>query len=359
MSIVYNPKRILCTGSCGFIGAFFVRYLLETYNDIEIVVTYDKIIKCSKPHPFVCTSSQYKYYNKHVLVKGDICDQDLVLDTLNKYNIDTIVHLAALTHVDYSFHSSMEFTKTNVMGTHVILQCALDLKDQIKRLIIISTDEIYGTTSCNNNEPCTENSILNATNPYAATKVAAEALVKSYVTSFNLPCIITRGNNVIGPEQFPDKAFPKFICRLLRGLPIELHGSGLAQRSFLYVDDTVNAIDTIMRKGQVGQIYNIAADQEITMVDLANWIVNHIETEHPEIKLPSPRIKFVEDRAFNDQRYFISSQLLYDLGWKPTVTLEQGLVKTFKWYYENHQKLWFWEDQIDKSLAAHPHFDNI
>ena len=137
----YDPKRLLVTGGNGFIGAHLIRYLLETYNDLEILVTYDKITKCSKPNPWAACPEQYNFAKKHVLVKGDICDEHKVLETLRTYRIDTILHLAAETHVDESFGNSLKFTRTNVLGTHILLQAMLELKDQIKRFIHVSTDE--------------------------------------------------------------------------------------------------------------------------------------------------------------------------------------------------------------------------
>lgn len=345
---VYRPKRILVTGGCGFIGSFLVRHLLHEHADIELVVTFDKITTCSKPHPFAGAPIHHTFDGRHLLVKGDICDEEKVFATLKHHRIDTILHLAAETHVDYSFRYSFEFTKTNVVGTHVLLQCALELKDQIKRFVHVSTDEVYGESVTN--EAFTEQSILNPTNPYAATKVAAEALVQSYVSSFELPCIITRGNNVFGPEQFPDKVVPKFICRLMQGLPVEIHGDGSAKRSFLYVSDTVQALDIILRKGTVGNIYNIAAEEETSILDLAKWLIKYF---HMDV---SDRIRFVEDRHFNDQRYHINSDALHKLGWKPTVTLTEGLTETAEWYHSNILKLWWWEGRLEGALAAHPHF---
>lgn len=358
MDDLYIPKRILATGACGFIGSHLIRYLLENYDDIELIVTYDKITKCSKPNPWAACPEQYNFPKKHVLVCGDICDEQKVLETLRNYKIDTIVHLAAETHVDASFQNSLAFTRTNVLGTHILLQSMLELKDQIKRFLHISTDEVYGETS--GDEAFTETSILNPTNPYAATKVSAEALVNSYRISFGLNCIITRGNNVFGGEQYLDKAIPKFICRLLRGLPIEIHGDGSAKRSFLYVKDTVRALDIIMRRGTVGKIYNIGTDEEMTILYLAQWLVKYIKKDSPELFLSNPddpMITFVKDRHFNDKRYFINSQALHDLGWKPTVTLEEGLATTIQWYQKNLGKLWWWDHrQIDKALDAHPQF---
>ena len=344
----FFPKRIMATGGAGFIGSFFVRHILETHKEVDLVVTYDRISRGSKPHPFVAVEYEASYYDRHVLVKGDICDAEKVSETLTKYNIDTIVHLAAETHVDYSFHSSLEFTKTNIVGTHVLLQCALESKNQIKRFVHVSTDEVYGES--NSSEPFTETSTLNPTNPYAATKVGAEALVKSYVTSFGLPCIITRGNNVYGPEQFPDKVIPKFICRLLRKKSIQIHGTGAATRSFLYVTDAAKALDLIMRKGIVGEIYNIGAEEEMSILELASWLVNSLNFEQQ-------KIEFVNDRVFNDKRYFIFSGSLHKLGWKPEITLENGLKMTLEWYEKNADKLWWWEDSIENALEAHPHFD--
>src|SRR5437868_9684265 len=183
---------------------------------------------------------------------------------LSTYNIDTIMHFAAQSHVDNSFGNSIDFTKNNVLGTHVLLECAKN--HNINRFIHISTDEVYGETAYT--DGTVEESILQPTNPYAASKAAAEHLVLSYLRSFKFPVILTRSNNIYGPHQYPEKVIPKFISRLSKGLSCSLHGDGLSKRSFLYVQDVVNAYDTILHKGITGEIYNINSPLEITIKDL-------------------------------------------------------------------------------------------
>jgi dTDP-glucose 4,6-dehydratase len=338
-------NRVLVTGGCGFIGAFFVRHMLRHCPATELVLSYDKITSCSKPDPFAATPEDARVgSDRHVLVRGDVCDSAKVLQTLQDYAIDTVVHFAAETHVDRSFSSSLEFTKTNVLGTHVLLQCALEY-GKIAKFVHISTDEVYGETP-DDAEPFAESAPLNPTNPYAATKVAAEALVRSYVSSFALPCVIVRSNNIYGPEQYVDKVIPKFICRLMRGLPLQIHGDGSARRSFLYVDDAVTAITLILDKGVPGQIYNIGTDEEIQILDLAQWLGDRY----------SGTLEFVRDRAFNDRRYFVNSDRLRALGWRPTVGFQEGLVVTYAWY-RDHLHALGWDHSLHDGLAAHPTFD--
>lgn len=346
---MYSPKRIFVTGGNGFIGSAFVKRLLRD-ESVELVITYDKVTYCSKPHPLL-HPEKFENNSKHVFVKGDICDQYMVQKTLDEYGVDTIVHLAAETHVDNSFEHSLIFTKTNVLGTHVLLQCAMERKKRIKKFVHVSTDEVYGE-SCKD-EAFTESSTLNPTNPYAATKVGAEALVKSYISSFGLPCVITRGNNVYGPEQFPEKVIPKFICRLLDGNRVPVHGEGNSMRHFLYVDDTAEALYTILTRGSVGEIYNIAAPEEIKIRDLALRLIKII---FPNSN-PENFIEHVDDRLFNDCRYFIDASNLESLGWKPSISLEEGLKMTIQWYKDYRNLCWWWEDKMSKALKAHPHIE--
>lgn len=368
---MYVPNNILVTGGCGFIGSALVYYLLKLFPEC-LVVTYDKIAYCSKPNPLLnmlCSDlfeddqskqledkeindiliQDHSILKRHVLIRGDICDQNLLSKVLDQYKIDTIMHLAAETHVDKSFQHSLDFTKTNVLGTHILLQCCFERKDQIKRFIHVSTDEVYGEHCDENAKSYNEySSVLSPTNPYAATKVGAEALVTSYVHSFQMPCIITRGNNVYGPGQFPEKVIPKFICRLLDDKLPEIHGSGNAKRNFLYIEDSVKALVTILQYGTLGSIYNIAGTSEITIEELAKQLT--------KILVGNENVLYAPDRQFNDQRYHIDSTALCALGWKPEWSLDEGLQKTIQWYQKNKNDFWWWNDYLNQALDAHPNF---
>jgi len=241
--------------------------------------------------------------------------------------VEIVLHFAAYTHVDHSFGNSLLFTKNNILGTHVLLELAK--KYSVERFIHVSTDEVYG----NKNELSTEESILAPTNPYSASKSACEHLVMSYYISFGLNVIITRGNNVYGPRQYPEKLIPKFITHLRGGENCPIHGSGSQRRSFLYTEDVVRAFDLILHKGVIGEIYNIGAEKEYTVLEVFERLVGEMYPDEFEANIE--RKKFVEDRDFNDHRYFISSEKLIALGWKQKVKFDEGLRKTAEWYSEN------------------------
>lgn len=220
--------------------------------------------------------------------------------------------------------------------------------DLIKRFIHVSTDEVYGESS-DVDERKTVETALNPTNPYAATKVAAEFLVKSYRTSFKLPTIITRGNNVYGPKQFPEKLIPKFITLLSRGKPCPLHGDGSNRRSFLHVDDVASAFDIVLRKGKLGMVYNIGSNEEYTNREVLELLLDKFKISEKERQR---YCTFVEDRAFNDFRYHICTKQLEDLGWKQKVQFSEGLQATIDWYQANASH-WVGGD-MDIALQAHP-----
>jgi len=338
MSAAYTPKAVLFTGGAGFIGSNVMVHLVQTYPNCKFVCL-DKVTACANVKNF----QEILEHPNFTFVKGDICAADLVSHLIRSYNIDTIMHFAAETHVDNSFGNSLVFTKTNVLGTHTLLESAKLFQSQIQRFIHVSTDEVYGesTASYDRNH---EGASLAPTNPYAASKAAAELLVMSYRKSFNLPVIITRGNNVYGPKQYPEKLIPKFIHLLSRGQPCPLHGTGANRRSFLYVTDVARAFDCILTKGTVGQIYNIGSNFEITNKDVLLTLLKcfHLDEE--------TYVRYVRDRCFNDFRYHIDSSSLCDLGWEQKVDFTQGIELTKQWYLNN---LSHWGD-VSGVLTAHP-----
>jgi len=340
----HQPKRILVTGGAGFIGSNFVVHMLQKYPEYHIVVL-DKLSYCSN----VKNIDPVRKMNC-AFVQGDIMDAGLVTQILNEHEIDSIVHFAAETHVDNSFGNSVAFTNSNVLGTHVLLECLRASKGQVRRFIHVSTDEVYG--SCDDGVAKSEKVALDPTNPYAATKAAAEHLVKSYLHSFQLPVIITRGNNVYGPRQYPEKLIPKFINRLYRGMKLPLHGNGQNRRSFVYVMDVAKAFDLILHRGTTGEIYNIGTDNELRNIDVAEALIKAFGKEDKKEEI----ISFVPDRAFNDVRYFIDSSKLHTLGWSPKTKFLDGLKETIAWYLE-HANHWG-KESIERALRAHPVFTN-
>lgn len=339
----YSPKNILITGGAGFIASNVVCGLVKKYPQYKIV-NYDKLDYCSS----LKNCSEVEDCDNYKFVKGNILSSDFVSYILASEKIDTIIHFAAQTHVDNSFGNSFQFTENNIMGTHVLLE-ATKAYGGIKRFIHVSTDEVYGEVSKGEENKHSESStVLQPSNPYAATKAGAEFLVQAYHKSFNLPIIITRGNNVYGPKQYPEKLIPKFICLLARKQPCPIHGSGDHRRNFIHVNDVVNAFDTIVHRGQIGQVYNIGTNTEISNLQVAKTLIKLFGLEDRE----SEFIKFVEDRPFNDFRYAIEFERLTSLGWDATVKWEEGLKNTMEWYLKRMDEKWW--DGIENALVAHP-----
>ena len=214
-----------------------------------------------------------------------------------------------------------------------MLECCKNYKN-IKKFIHISTDEVYGEVE--KDECSNEKSLLNPTNPYAASKAAAEFLVKAYYTSFNLPIIITRGNNVFGPRQYPEKIIPKFINQILNNQKMTIHGLGNSVRNFIYIDDVCNAIDLILNNGKINEVYNIGTENEYSVKDIAKLL---LEIMSPQKKLEDCII-YVEDRNFNDKRYSVNSKKLQDLGWEEKSNFKDSIKKTIQWYKNLEKDYW-------------------
>lgn len=316
--------KYLVTGALGFIGSNFVNFMSKQYSQDTFVIL-DKKDYCGY------IENVHISDNIHIII-GDIANTELVNYILDHYSINIVVHFAAQTHVDKSFFNSVTFTINNVLGTHILLECCKAYYERtslLTKFIHVSTDEVYGEVI--NNEIKHESSILDPTNPYAASKAAAEFMVKSYYYSYQLPIIITRGNNVYGIHQYPEKVIPKFIIQLLEGSKITIQGNGTNKRNFIHVDDVVNAFDIIIHKGHIGEIYNIGGgyNSEYTIEALASMLIK-IHHNDDDFK---KYLEYIEDRKFNDFRYFISNEKLCQLGWVQTrndFTLE--LKSLFEWY---------------------------
>ncbi|KAJ9167604.1 hypothetical protein P3X46_019221 [Hevea brasiliensis] len=335
--VPYAPRNILITGAAGFIASHVTNRLIKNYPGYKIVAL-DKLDYCSNLKNLTpCRSSaNFKF------VKGDIASADLVNHLLIAEDIDTIMHFAAQTHVDNSFGNSFEFTTNNIYGTHVLLE-ACKVTKRIKRFIHVSTDEVYGETDMETDIGNPEASQLLPTNPYSATKAGAEMLVMAYHRSYGLPTITTRGNNVYGPNQYPEKLIPKFILLAMKGEQLPIHGNGSNVRSYLHCDDVAEAFDVILHKGVIGHVYNIGTKKERRVLDVAEDICKLFGLDAKKA------INFVQDRPFNDQRYFLDDQKLKKLGWQERTPWQEGLKMTMEWYTRNPT---WWGDV---SAALHPH----
>lgn len=332
-------QTILITGVLGFIASHVLAFMVNKYKEHKFI-GMDKISYCSNEKNIrdILNSENFQF------VKADITNLEFMDYIFQTYKIDTVLHFAAYTHVDHSFGNSLDFTRNNVLGTHVLLE--VSKKYKIQKFIHVSTDEVYGNQAAISDEK----SLLDPTNPYSATKTAAEYLVKSYYHSFKLPIIITRGNNVYGPQQYPEKVIPKFIYRLLSDLPCAIQGHGKQVRSFLYIDDVVSAFDIILNKGVIGEIYNIGCDDgtnECSILDLADKLVASLK---PDVN-PEDWITYVKDRDFNDQRYHISNEKIKSLGWIQQYPLNIGLSKTIEWY-KNAVDYWPYAELLSVIGAA-------
>lgn len=338
MGETYVPKNILITGAAGFIASHVANLLLRKYPEYKIVVL-DKLDYCSNLKNLlpVRATKNFKF------VQGDIGSADLVNYLLITEGIDTIMHFAAQTHVDNSFGNSFEFTKNNIYGTHVLLE-ACKVTGQIKRFIHVSTDEVYGETEMDAIVGNHEASQLLPTNPYSATKAGAEMLVMAYGRSYGLPIITTRGNNVYGPNQFPEKLIPKFILLAMQGKPLPIHGDGTNVRSYLFCEDVAEAFECVLHKGLVGHVYNIGTKKERRVLDVAKDICNLFNLDY------NRSINFVDNRPFNDHRYYLDDAKLIQLGWKERTSWTDGLQKTKDWYTNNPD----WWGNVARALVPHP-----
>jgi UDP-glucose 4,6-dehydratase len=301
--------NLLITGGCGFIGSNFINYY---FHKVDLLVNLDAMYYCANE---LNVSSEIRNSSKYKFIKGNLQSKDLVNFILKEYSITHIIHFAAQSHVQNSFDDSMQYTLDNIVGTHNLLECCR--MHPIVKIVHVSTDEVYGESD----ELCHEKSILVPTNPYAATKAAAEMLVMSYIKSYNLPVVVTRGNNVYGPNQYPEKLIPRFIEQLKSGKQVTIQGDGSAKRSFLYVSDTCSAFELILEKGVIGEIYNIGTTEEYTVTEVARILVKEIKkTDSFE-----SYVRFIEDRPFNDSRYFISNDKLKKLGWEIKIPFLEGI----------------------------------
>jgi dTDP-glucose 4,6-dehydratase len=304
--------EVLVTGGAGFIGSNFVRYLLDRTTDD--VVTLDALTYAGSSNNL----DGMLDHPRHEFVEGDIRNRGL-MDRLVA-DADAVVNFAAETHVDRSIRSAEPFVSTNVQGTQTLLDAAAE--SGIDRFVQVSTDEVYGEVE---RGTFGEDDRLNPRNPYAATKAGADLLVRSYHTTHDVPALVTRSSNNYGPYQHPEKLIPKFIQRARNGESLPVYGDGSNVREWIYVTDNCRAIDTVLRDGDVGEIYNIGSDIELQNIEVTRRILDALDAS-------DDLIEFVEDRAGHDQRYALDTAKIRSLGWEPQVSFDEGLERTVDHY---------------------------
>lgn len=304
--------HLLVTGGAGFIGSNFVRYILEERDDY--VTTIDALTYAGSRQNLAPVMDD----PRHRFVHGDICDRSLVEDIINE--VDVVLNFAAETHVDRSIDGSRSFVKTNVSGTRALLEAAEN--SGVDRFIQISTDEVYGEIT---NGKFSETDPLNPRNPYAATKAGADMLALSYQATYDLPTIVTRTCNNFGPRQHTEKLIPKFIINAANRSPLPVYGDGSNVREWIYVEDNCRAIDFVLRKGNIGEVYNIGSGEERTNLEVTHAILDEVGVEED-------LVNYVEDRPGHDQRYAVNASKINALGWEPNWTFEQGVKRTTDYY---------------------------
>ena len=312
-------NNLLVTGGCGFIGSNFINYYFYQSENINII-NLDAMYYCANEENVL---KEIRDSNRYHLIKGNLCSIDLLNHILDNYKIDTIIHFAAQSHVQNSFDDSLKYTYDNILGTHTLLESCRNY-GKIKKFIHISTDEVYGESLLSEDEEKkNEQSILCPTNPYAATKAGAELIANSYRYSFKMPIIITRGNNVYGPNQYPEKLIPRFIDLLKNNKKVTIQGDGSNVRAFLHSLDVAKALELILEKGKVGEIYNIGSDEdkEYTVLEIAQILIKMVKNTDNY----NEYIEYIEDRPFNDKRYYISNEKVKNLGWNINKDFIEGL----------------------------------
>jgi dTDP-glucose 4,6-dehydratase len=304
------------TGGAGFIGSNFVRFMLRRYDDLE-VVNLDKLTYAGNLENLRDVENDARY----TFVKGDICDAAVVRDALS--GADAVVNFAAETHVDRSISGPQDFIRTDVLGTHTLLEAVRELG--VKRYLQISTDEVYGSTETGSFD---EDSVLDPSSPYSASKAAGDLLVLAYHRTFGAPVLLTRSSNNYGPWQYPEKIIPLFITNAIDDQPLPVYGDGLNVRDWLYVDDNCAAVDVVLREGRDGEVYNIGGGNEVKNLALTRQILKLLG-KGPDL------IRFVVDRPGHDRRYSVDCGKVQALGWRPTTTFGAGLERTVAWYHDN------------------------
>ncbi|HKW87188.1 MAG TPA: dTDP-glucose 4,6-dehydratase [Candidatus Acidoferrales bacterium] len=308
--------KLLVTGGAGFIGSNFIRLFLGAHPEAAIF-NFDKLTYAGNLANLADVESQSNYR----FIRGDICNSSAV-ENLFAESFDAVVHFAAESHVDRSIAGAREFIRTNVEGTLFLLEAAR--KRKVPRFVHVSTDEVYGSMSPK--QAASEDSPLAPNSPYAASKAAADLLVRSYVRTHHFPAIVTRSTNNYGPYQFPEKLIPLMISNALEGKKLPVYGDGLNERDWIFVEDHCRAIDAVLQKGKIGEIYNIGSGKPVPNIGIVRSLLKLLNK-------PEGLIEFVQDRPGHDRRYALDdSKIRRELGWAPVADLDGGLEHTVEWY---------------------------
>jgi len=325
--------KLLVTGGAGFIGSNFIRYWLKKYP-ADKIVNLDKLTYAGNLENLKDVENNPHYE----FIKGDICNFGLVNNLVKKFAPDIIVNFAAESHNSWAIINPTVFFKTNVLGTQTLLEVAR--QNKVPRFHHISTCEVYGDLALDSKEKFTENSPCLPNTPYNASKAASDLAVRAYFTTYHLPVTISNCSNNYGPYQFPEKLIPLFVTNLLDGLKAPLYKSSQNRREWLYVKDHCRAIDLIIKKGRVGETYNVGSGVEKSVEEITDIILK-------ELKMPQSMKAYVEDRPGHDRRYLLDcSKIRRELNWKPQVKFEEGIKFTINWYRKNRK----WWEPLKKRL---------
>ena len=317
-------KNLLVTGGAGFIGSNFVRYMLERYPGYNVAV-FDKLTYAGNLDNLQDVAERFA--GRYTFIHADICDKTAVDSAVREHSINTIVNFAADTHVDRSIMDADAFIKTDVYGTFILLEAAREFK--IDRFHQIGTDEVYGHVP----EGCSkETDPVAPRSPYAASKASADLMINAYHVTYDLPVTITRGANNIGPYQYPEKVVPLFVTNAIDDQPLPLYGDGRQVRDYQYVLDHCEAIDLVLHKGQIGEIYNVGTGTEMCNIDMTRLVLELLDK-------PESLIRVVEDRPGHDRRYALDVTKICGLGWEPDHSCEEAIEATVRWYVDNE---WWW-----------------
>ncbi len=320
--------KIVVTGGAGFIGSNFIFYMMDKHPDYKIICL-DKLTYAGN----LSTLESVMERNNFTFVKADICDREAVYSLFERERPDIVVNFAAESHVDRSIENPGVFIETNIMGTAVLMDACR--KYDVKRYHQVSTDEVYGDLPLDRPDLFfTEETPLHTSSPYSSSKAGADLLVLAYYRTYDLPVTISRCSNNYGPYHFPEKLIPLMIANALNNKPLPVYGEGINVRDWLYVEDHCRAIDLVIHKGRVGEVYNIGGHNEMRNIDIVKMILR-------ELNKPESLIVHVEDRKGHDMRYAIDPAKIHrELGWLPETKFEDGIKKTIKWYLENRK---WWE----------------
>lgn len=316
-------RNLLVTGGAGFIGSNFVHYMLSHHSDYRLVV-YDKLTYAGNLDNLLAAQDNPRY----AFVRGDICDRAAVTAAVATYSIDTIVNFAAETHVDRSILDPDAFIQTSVYGTYTLLEVARQFG--LERYHQISTDEVYGHIPPGQSSK--EGDKLDPRSPYAASKASADLLVNAYHVTYHLPVTITRGSNNIGPYQYPEKALPLFATNAIDYQPLPVYGDGRQMREYQHVQDHCEAIDLVLQRGTIGEIYNVGTGTEVENLAMIAVLLDVLDR-------PASLIRHVTDRPGHDRRYNLDIHKITALGWEPAHTPEEAISEAAAWYRDNE---WWW-----------------